>query len=350
VLCPNCWTDLVRVLIVKTSSLGDLIHTFPALTDAAERIPSVRFDWMVEESFGEVPAWHPAVDRVIPIALRRWRRRLLSTWRKGELGRFRQTVQETDYDAVIDAQGLIKSALPARWARGPLVGYDRQSVREPLASLFYRRTVRVERGLHAIERTRQLFAAALDYPTPHGVPEYGLQTPAVPAADRKKLVLLHGTTWPSKHWPEAYWVQLIALADQKGFEVNLPWGDPDDRLRAERLIKAAGAGELMPRLSLSQLADVLASAAGVVGVDSGLAHLAAAVGTPAVTLYGPTKTEWTGALGPRQRNLAATFECAPCMRRECDYGGESDVRPACFASLPPAAVWAALLGQMRQPR
>ena len=122
-----------------------------------------------------------------------------------------------------------------------------------------------------------------------------------------------------------------------------------DRLRAERIISAAGTGELLPRQSLTELAQTLAGAAGVLGVDSGLAHLAAAVGTPAVTLYGPTRTELTGALGPRQRNLAVEFACAPCMRRICDYDGPSAVRPTCFAALHPATVFDALSRQMDGP-
>jgi heptosyltransferase-1 len=165
------------------------------------------------------------------------------------------------------------------------------------------------------------------------------------ASDRR-LILLHGTTWPSKHWPEPYWAELAHLAGAQGFDVLLPWGDPDDRLRAERIIAAAGAGSLLPRQSLSELAQTLVSAAGVVGVDSGLAHLAAAVGVPAITLYGPTRTDLTGALGPRQRNLAASFACAPCMRRACDFSGPSEVRPACFEALHPARVLEALRQQI----
>lgn len=337
----------MHVLLVKTSSLGDLIHTFPALTDARCAHPDIRFDWLVEEAFAEVPAWHTAVGEVIPIALRRWR----GAWRRararGELKAFREQLRRTSYDLVLDAQGLLKSALPACLARGPLAGYDRRSAREPLAALLYRRRIAVARGQHAVQRSRQLFASALGYARPQGVPDYGLRFSTARAVDSRRLVFLHGTTWPSKHWPEPYWAELIHIASSAGFRVQLPWGDPDDRLRAERIIGAAGGGELLPRQSLTELARLLASADGVVGVDSGLAHLAAAVGVPAVTLYGPTRTELTGALGPRQHNLQAAFECAPCMRRECDYGGESPVRPACFASLNPERVFASLRAQMQ---
>lgn len=336
----------MRVLLVKTSSLGDLIHSFPALTDASRAVPGIRFDWLVEASFAEVPAWHPAVAEVIPISLRRWRRNWRKAWKSGELRAFRARLRETRYDLVLDAQGLLKSALPACLAHGPRAGLDKASAREPLSAHLYQRRYAVAREQHAIERVRQLFAQALDYPLPTGPLDYGLHI--TPAADAgvQRLILLHGTTWPSKHWPEPYWAELANIAAQRGFEVALPWGDPDDRLRAERIIKAAGVGVLMPRLSLSELAGALAGASAVVGVDSGLAHLAAAVGTPAITLYGPTRTDLTGAMGPHQLNVAADFDCAPCMRRDCNYAGQAEVQPACFEALTPGRVFSRLLEQM----
>jgi heptosyltransferase-1 len=338
----------MRVLLVKTSSLGDLIHTFPALSDAAAAIPGIRFDWLVEEGFREVPAWHPAVDRVLTIGLRRWRGGWRKAWRRGEIQAAFRDLRREPYDLVLDAQGLVKSALPARIARGLRVGYSARSARESLAAWFYQRQIEVARGQHAISRTRQLFAAALGYRVPDGPPDYGLHFSHAHDVASRRLMLLHGTTWPSKHWPEPYWAELAHIAAGEGFGVLLPWGDPGDRLRAERIISAAQAGELLPQSGLTGLARTLATATGVVGVDSGLAHLAAAVGVPAVTLYGPTRAALTGAIGPRQRNLAAEFACAPCMRRDCDFDGATEVRPACFAQLNPEMVWAALRGQMDQ--
>ncbi|WP_457666811.1 lipopolysaccharide heptosyltransferase I [Thiolapillus sp.] len=335
----------MRVLIVKTSSLGDLIHTFPAINDAVAAQPGMEFHWLVEEAFVQVPGWHPAVSRVIPIGLRRWRSNWRAAWKKGLLGQFRSALQQDEYDLVIDAQGLLKSALPARMARGPVAGYDRHSLREPLASIFYRRRHRVPRDLHAIERIRRLFALALDYPLPDTPPEAGLQTAR--GEREKSLIFLHSTTWPSKHWPLPWWVELSRLADQAGYQVLFPWYEPEERLRAEQIISRANIGKLMPRMDLNGLKDQLERSAGVVGVDTGLAHLAAALNTPAVTLYGPTVEGLTGAVGSCQRNLVADFPCAPCLRRECDYCGESPVQPACFQTLPPELVWQALQAQMR---
>jgi heptosyltransferase-1 len=332
----------MRVLIVKTSSLGDLIHTFPAITDAAARRQDVEFHWLVEEAFEEVPGWHPAVSRTIILALRRWRRQWLAAWRSGEPARFREQLREGGYDLVIDAQGLLKSAVPARLAGAPVAGYDRHSIREPLASLFYRQHHAVSRELHAIERIRRLLAHALHYPLPDSPPDYGLELPGVQRDNT--MVFLHATTWSSKHWPEDYWIELAGLAGRSGFEVWWPWYSAAERARAERL-RRRGGGQLLPRLSLTGLRDRLATTAGVVGVDTGLAHLAAAVGTPAVTLYGPTRTRLTGALGPAQENLSVNYPCAPCMQRRCDQPGA--IHPPCFASLPPHRVWQALRQRMQ---
>lgn len=338
----------LRVLVVKTSSLGDVIHTLPALTEARAAIPDVRFDWVVEEAFAEVPAWHPAVDRVIPVALRRWRRDWGKAWRSGQPRAFLKQLRERNYDRVIDAQGLLlKSGILAACARGPRAGFDRDSAREPWVSWTYKRRHAVARELHAVERIRRLFALELGYGQPELAPDYGIRAPGRPVdPDRPYLLFLHATTWPSKHWPVHYWAELAHLAQGAGYRVLFPWYSPEDRLQAERIMAAADCGELMPREDLSGLAAWLGGTAGVVGVDTGLAHMAAAVGAPALTLYGPTRVDLTGAVGARQRNLAARFPCAPCMRRDCDYEGPSEADPACFAGLPPALVFDALRRQM----
>ncbi len=338
----------MRVLIIKTSSLGDLIHTFPAVTDALRQKTGIVFDWLVEEDFAEVPAWHPGIQRVIPIALRRWRRNWWQARQSGQIKAFTEDLRRTRYDRVLDAQGLLKSALPARLARGSRAGFDRASAREPLASLFYQQRYTVPREQHAIMRLRQLFAQALAYPLPDSAPDYGLTGATRP---RQPVVLfLHSTSWESKHWPEAYWAELAQLAAAVGLGVQLPWYAPEERLRAERIIKLAGTGVLLPRLGLSALRERLQTVQGVVGVDTGLAHIAAAESTPAVTLYGPTDARLTGALGSCQANLKADFPCAPCLQRHCSYAPPAKLMPACFAQLTPQKVWQLLFRLMEQCR
>jgi len=349
----------MRVLVVKTSSLGDVIHTLPALTDASKAIPGVRFDWVVEEAFAEIPAWHPAVERVIPIALRRWRKGWLNSLGGGEIGRFRSELRREHYDLIIDAQGLLfKSALVALQARGPRAGYNRASARDPWVAWSYDRCLSVSRQLHAIDRVRQLFAQALGYTIPETAPEFGLAEIPLTSVDENKgavhsgpyVLFLHGTTWPTKHWPLAYWEQLIELANAQGFEVLLPWGSEEERERAENLAANAKDAWVLPRMGLSALAQELRHASGVVGLDSGLSHLAAALGVPGVTLYGPTRTDLTGVMGRHHQNLVADFPCAPCMRRFCNYKGEAAVQPACFESLSPPQVWQTLEAQMAEGR
>ena len=233
----------MRVLVIKTSSLGDVVHTLPALTDAARALPGIRFDWVVEEGFAEIPAWHPAVDRVIPVAIRRWRKNLWQTIRSGEWRQFKQRLREGDYDLVIDAQGLLKSAWLTRYCTAPVAGLGRDSAREPLASRFYDRTYRVPKEQHALERTRQLFAQALGYPLPEGVGDYGLNRAALAGpASEPYLVFLHGTTWASKHWPETDWRALAERMSGEGWAIRLPWGNAAEKARADCRGAAQGRG------------------------------------------------------------------------------------------------------------
>jgi heptosyltransferase-1 len=340
---------LKQVLIIKTSSLGDVVHTLPAVSDAAAALSGIRFDWVVEEGIAEIPAWHPAVDRVIPVALRRWRKDWWQSEVREQRAAFHRSLSERRYDAVIDAQGLLKSAWLSLQARGPTHGLSWSSAREPLASLAYRHRHPVSKGTHAIHRVRQLFADSLGYPLPETAPRYGMDrgqlqpnTHANPTTPY--VVFLHGTTWATKHWPEPFWIQLAGLATTSGHRVLLPWGSPSEHERAQRIAAAhpTAAITVLPRLPLRDLASILAGATGVIAVDTGLAHVAAALDVPAVTLYGPTEPGLTGTLGSTQTHLRATFPCAPCFRRTCNFTGPHPVEPPCFQSVPPTTVWNAL--------
>jgi heptosyltransferase-1 len=310
----------MRVLIVKTSSLGDLIHTLPAVTDAARALPGIRFDWLAEEAFAEIPGWHPAVQRTIPIALRRWRKHWRKAWRSGELAAFWRTLREQHYDRVIDAQGLLlKSALPARLARGPSHGLSWQSAREPLSSLLYGQRHAVATGQHAIERVRQLFADVLGYTYDPAELDYGLRPEAFtsPVDDPAYAVLLHGTSWPSKRLATEQWIDLGRQAAARGLAVYLPWGSESERQTAEAIAAAlVGEGsnaQVLPRLNLTALAGLLARARCIIGVDTGLAHLGAALGTPGVTLYTATFPALTGARGGRQSCVLLGGETPPAQ-------------------------------------
>lgn len=332
----------MKVLIVKTSSLGDVLHTLPAVTDAMLALPGIRFDWVVEEAYAEIPAWHPAVARVIPVALRRWRRQPLRAIRSGEWGRFRNGLRAERYDKIIDAQGLLKSAVFTGMARGTRCGLDRNSARESLAALAYQERYAIPKGQLAIERIRQLFAAALKYEVPAMPADFGIRSAF--AATRQlsdKVVFVHGTTWSSKLWPDQYWVQLAQLASGAGLGVQLPWGSAIELQRAKQIAGAVKHAEILPQMSLAHLARVLVAARGVVGIDTGLTYLAVALDTPTISLYGATRPEFMEVPGQRQRYLRADFDCSPCMSRTCRYLGEAVVQPACYQTLPPEKVWSA---------
>jgi len=292
------------------SSLGDVIHTLPALSDAARAVPGIRFDWVVEEAFAEIPSWHPAVDRVIPVALRRWRKRPLRDFRGPEWRQARSALRQRRYDAVIDAQGLMKSAFIARAVKAPRYGMDRHSVRERLATSVYDHKIPVPRELHAVERIRLLFARALDYQLPAGPAEYGLRQnmPALNQGSAQGLLFFHGTARAEKLWPEAQWVELAELAMQQGYAIWLPWGSEHERERAERIVHGCAAGhttkaQVLPRLDLLGLASMLLEVSGAVAVDTGLGHLCAALDVPTVSLYGPTDTSLIGTCGRNQAHI-----------------------------------------------
>lgn len=339
-----------QVLIIKTSSMGDVIHALPALTDARRVFPDIQFDWVVEPGFAEIPKWHPAVRNVFVSPLRRWRKQPWQAIKSGEWGALIRQMRTASYDFVIDAQGLMKSALITRFARGLRVGLNFRSAREKWASVFYQRTVEVEFLQHAVDRARQLFAKALNYPLPDSPPDYGIdKSRLVPLSYGDNCVIfLHGTTWVTKHWPEHYWQQLAVLVAKAGLRVLLPWGNEVEHTRAQKIrafVESGRQAELpivLPKLSLSQMTTLIAKAKGIVAVDTGLGHIAAAMATPTVSLYGPTDPKLTGAHGPSQYHLFSALACAPCLGRECKLGENVSVFPSCFESLTPESVFATL--------
>lgn len=294
----------MQVLIVKTSSMGDVLHTLPALTDAMQAIPGIRFDWVVEESFAQIPAWHPAVDRVIPVAIRRWRKHWFGSEVREERFRFKREVQSRQYDLIIDAQGLIKSAaLVTRIAKGVKHGQDSRSAREPFASWWYDKRHEISKNQHAVQRTRELFAKSLDYPLPQGEGDYAIARHFLsepPADAGEYLVFLHATTRDAKHWPESHWRTLIGLLQESGLKIKLPWGAGHEHQRAIRLAEGFDFVEVLPKLTLEQVARTLAGARAVVSVDTGLSHLTAALARPNLTLYGPTDPGLIGGYGKNQ--------------------------------------------------
>ena len=288
-----------RILFVKTSSLGDVVHNCPAVSDAARALPGAAIDWVVEEPFAAIAAMHRSVRRVIPVALRRWRAALWKPAVWDEVGVWRAALRAERYDAVVDTQSLLKSALVSRAASGTRHGLDRASAREWLAPLFYDARHAVPRHLHAVQRNRMLAAQALDYEVPPAL-DYGLRAPE--AHKSGYVVLLTMTSRADKLWPEERWIE---LGRALGAPAILPWGSEEERARAERISRAIG-GTVLPRKSVEELARVFAAARAVVGLDTGLTHLAAALGVAAVGIFCGSDPRLTGLYGaPYARNAGA---------------------------------------------
>jgi lipopolysaccharide heptosyltransferase I len=365
---------LIRCLIIKTTSLGDIIHTLPALTDAVNALGEIQFDWVVEESFSEIPAWHPAVNKVIPVAIRRWRKNFFKSIFGSEWKYFKQQIKKQHYDVVIDAQGLLKSALLTRLAKGNSYGFDRSSAREPIASHFYRHPQSISRNQHAVERVRQLFAKSLGYNLTKSF-DYGIkntfkaftQTPGGQSQSLPQILFFHGTTWETKHWPEFYWLQLARLLISDGYEILLPWGNETEKQRAEmiknkvdehvdelKVDNAKGYVTVLPKMTLQDIVGKLSKVSAVVAVDTGLAHLAAALDIPLVSLFGPTNPGLTRPYGSNTGNqlqLQVDYACIACLKRKCsltEVNAHSDtpnsniISPACYSALTPDRVKKAL--------
>ncbi|MEK7888697.1 lipopolysaccharide heptosyltransferase I [Burkholderia contaminans] len=288
-----------KILIVRVSSLGDVVHNMPVIADIRRRHPDAQIDWLVEESFVDLVKLVDGVRNVLPFSLRRWRKKPFSgaTWR--EIRAFRQRLAAEQYDLVIDCQGLIKTAWVASWARGPLVGLgnrtDGAGYEWPVR-FFYRKRVPIAPRTHVVERSRQLVAAALGdpAPTPADPVDFGLDTRAAALAVAALglnlpvpyVVFVHATSRADKQWPDAAWIELGQALVRRGASLVLPWGNDAERATSERLAKEFGDAAIVPpKLSLPAVVGLIDGAAATVGVDTGLVHIAAALKRPTVELY-----------------------------------------------------------------
>ena len=292
---------MLKLLIVKTSSLGDVIHNLPIIADIRVHHPDVEIDWLVEASFADIPKLHPAVNQVIPVAVRRWRKALFNrqTWQ--EIKAVKQRLSQQRYDIVLDTQGLLKSGLMAYFSNGHKHGYDKNSAREPLASLFYDTTHQVSREQHAVARNRTLAALALSYPIPNNLPDYGIQASAqldlaldTACLDTPYIVGLHGTSRDSKLWATEHWINLGRKLAEQQLSLVLPWASEAELRRAQQIASALNNATVLPKLSIAQLATVISKARAAVGVDTGLSHLAVALSVPTIAIYTDTNPELTG--------------------------------------------------------
>ncbi|CAM3645034.1 lipopolysaccharide heptosyltransferase I [Castellaniella denitrificans] len=286
-----------RILIVRTSSLGDLVHMLPAISDIARHVPDASIDWLAEEAFAEIPSWHPAVREVIPVAHRRWRRHWWAADTRRERAALRATLGARRYDVVLDMQALMKSIWLVRQARGVRHGLDWKSAREPLASLFYDVRHRVEFWQPAIVRQRTLAAAAFGYAV-EGPPDFGLGALTDGVAVEPAALIMPSASRDDKLWPDADWREVFDDLQGRGLALRLLAGNETEQARARELIRGRADAAVLPRMGLRQVADQLARARIMVGLDSGLTHLSAGLGRPTIGIYKASTPVRTPLQGP----------------------------------------------------
>jgi len=310
-----------RILIVKLSSLGDVVHAMPAVQDIRRAWPLAQLDWVVERGFAPLVRRCEGVGRVIECELRRWRKAPLARQTRQAWRAFRTELQAQAYDAVIDLQGLTKSALVARVARLAPGGLRYALANQTEGSGYEAPTrwvadvaIRIEPRIHAVDRSRQLCARALGHALAASAadPVYGLHAEAGAAAGMAlEVALVHGTSREDKLWPEAHWVDLGRRLIARGLRIGLPHGDAGERERAQRLAAALGdPATVWPALDLGQLTDRMAGGAGVIGVDSGLSHIATALDVPHVQIYN-FDTAWRTGPGCRVRQRSVYARPTP---------------------------------------
>lgn len=326
-----------KILITKLASLGDLIHLLPALSDAARAIPGIEFDWVVDKNLQEIPLWHPSVRQVFLTNHRSWKKEPTSPSTRKEFMDVYQKLKKETYDLIIDAQGNFKSALFSAIAKGKRAGWDKRSIPEWGAQIFYHKKYPASKNIHAIERMRHLLSGALAYPLPLTAPDYQILlskfTPPPITLSSEYLIFVPIASYGSKLWPESHWQELINMCIEHKKNILIPWGNEEERKRAERLCISPFV-TILPKLSLNEMGHLITRATAVVSVDTGFSHLAAALGIPCITLYGPTDPLKTGTIGKNQHWVQSSSNC-PCSKR-CKI---EEQNPYCMAQILPLSVW-----------
>ena len=295
----------MHILIIKTSSMGDIIHCLPVIADIRAHLPEARIDWVVEDSFVDIPRMCPAINQVIPVAIRRWRKNIFSKKTWGEISAFKRSLAK--YDAVIDCQGLSKSALISLLVKGTLHGFDWRSGRDPFASIFYAKNHAVSLQQDAVARNRELVARALGYEIPKSAPNYGITIKDDASESRMAIgsqadyiIALHGTSRDSKLWPVVNWVALGKALNEKNLSLALPWASDSELKRANAIASQLKNAKVLPKLNIAQVASVISHARAAIGVDTGLTHLAAALNIPTIAIYTDSNPAHNGVIAGAQ--------------------------------------------------
>lgn len=297
--------NVKKILIIKTSSLGDVIHCLPVIDDIRAHYTNAKIDWVVEESFADIPRMHIGVNQVFTVAMRRWKKAILNPKTWTEIGEFKKLIHKNQYDAIIDVQGLLKSVLITKQAHGVKHGYDKNSIREPIASKFYDKTYNISYQQHAVTRNRALCAMSLGYAIPTNAPDYGISSKTNAAAiptdiglESSYIIALHSTSRDSKLWPVEHWINLGQALANQNLNLALPWASEAELKRANQIAnQLPKTTTVLPKLSILQMAGMISHAKAAIGVDTGLSHLAAALNIPTIAIYTDTNPALTGVMG-----------------------------------------------------
>lgn len=348
----------MRILIVKTSSMGDVIHTLPAVTELGNNMKDIIIDWVVEDSFVDIPKYHKYVNKVIPVAIRKWRKNLINKEIRKEIELFLHELRRESYDYVIDAQGLLKSVLITKFARANVShGLDNMSIRGKYISWLYDKTYNVKRNIHAVYRIKLLFSEIFAYTTDLENNDYGLDLSnqnmnglhdLLAMIAKPYVVFLHCTTWNSKKWPKEKWLDLAKLVIDSGYNVLFNAGNLDEYAATQQMISSLPKSVVfgLPPLTIANLITIIANSKAVVSVDTGLGHLAAALDKPGVGLFGATDTILTGFLSNKFDNFKSGYYCSPCLLRECNKLTNDNNYPPCYNELSVATVFDALVKRL----
>lgn len=292
----------MKILLVRMSSMGDLVHTLPAIEDLSLARPDIELYWLCEESFADIARLHPFVKQIHTLQWRAWRKKIVSRETISAIGCLKKSLSSQHFDFVLDSQGLIKSAAFAKFANAPIYGLDKHSAREPFASHFYRQKYFVERHRNAVWRNRKLFSQVFGYAFDENKVIFGARLPEsdlLPISSEMPHyhIALTATSADKKLWAEENWRTLFMLMHQKdGLPILLPFGNLAEEERANRIANGLPFVSLCDKMTLLQAAAVLANAQSIIGVDTGLLHLANAFNRPTIGIYTATDPAKTGVI------------------------------------------------------
>ena len=299
----------MKVLIIKLTSMGDLMHALPALTDAVKVNKEISFDWVVDENFSSVPKWHPNVDQVITTNHRTWKKQIFNQNSREAFKRSLKKINNSHYDVVVDMQNNIKSSFISALCNFDVHGMDASSVRELPAHWSYKHLYKIPKQLHAISRQRLLLSNCLNYKINEKIIDYGItktnfDKPKVNLPNRY-VVLVHNASKANKLWPIKYWQEIINNLHTLGFSCVLPSGNKSEFHRAQKISTCSPHAYALEPMPLNNIAFIMDSSQGSICSDTGLAHLAALVGIPSITMYSVTDHKLIGTSGKNQKHIVS---------------------------------------------